>query len=52
MGLRPRDFWAMSIPEWRAAAAGFQARSGRRSIPPLARADLDSLLERYPDKTP
>jgi uncharacterized phage protein (TIGR02216 family) len=52
MGLSPRDFWAMTLPEWRAAAAGFQARVGRRHAPPLARAELDDLMQRYPDKRP
>jgi len=49
MGLSPRDFWAMSLAEWRAAAAGFQARRGRRHVAPLARAELDDLMQRYPD---
>jgi Phage tail assembly chaperone protein, TAC len=50
MGLRPRDFWAMSLPEWRAACAGFSARFGRRRVPPLGRAELAQLIETYPDK--
>jgi uncharacterized phage protein (TIGR02216 family) len=52
MGLAPRDFWAMSVAEWRAAVAGFRARGGRRNGAPLARAELDDLIERYPDKRP
>jgi uncharacterized phage protein (TIGR02216 family) len=52
MGLAPRVFWAMSVPEWRAAVAGFAARGGRRIVSPLARAELDGLIERYPDKKP
>jgi hypothetical protein len=52
MGLDPRVFWAMSVPEWRAAVAGFAARSRRRNVAPLARAELEHLIERYPDKKP
>jgi hypothetical protein len=52
MGLSPRDFWAMSLPEWRAATAGFQARSGRRGTTPLGRAEFERLRETYPDGKP
>jgi uncharacterized phage protein (TIGR02216 family) len=47
MRMRPRDFWAMTIPEWNAAVAGFQAAHGITA--PLARADLDRLMQNYPD---
>ena len=50
MGLSPRDFWAMSLPEWRAAAAGFAARRGRKPAPPLGRAEFETLMARYPDE--
>jgi len=50
MGLDPRVFWAMSVPEWRAAVAGFGARGGRRNVAPLGRAELDRLIESYPDR--
>jgi len=48
MRLPPQQFWAMSIPEWRAAVAGFQNRKGARATP-LARSDFEALMERYPD---
>lgn len=51
MGLSPRDFWAMSLPEWRAASAGFLARRGRKPAPPLGRGEFDVLHARYPDDT-
>jgi uncharacterized phage protein (TIGR02216 family) len=52
MGLPPRVFWAMSLPEWRAAVAGFQARRGIKPAPPLGRDEFDALMARYPDGTP
>jgi hypothetical protein len=46
MRLAPRDFWALSLPEWRALC---EAR-----FPPapavLSRGGLDELLCLYPDK--
>ncbi len=45
MRLSPRTFWALSLPEWRAAIAG---RLPPRAAP-LARADLETLMQRYPD---
>ncbi|HTQ15687.1 MAG TPA: phage tail assembly chaperone [Rhizomicrobium sp.] len=51
MGLSPRDFWAMSLPEWRAAVAGFRRRRGHAPSPPLARAEFDALMARFPDET-
>ncbi|HEY2069830.1 MAG TPA: phage tail assembly chaperone [Rhizomicrobium sp.] len=48
--MAPRDFWAMSLPEWRAAVAGFGARRGVRPAP-LSRAEFETLLSRYPDGT-
>jgi uncharacterized phage protein (TIGR02216 family) len=47
MGLSPRDFWALSLPEWRALTGAFAARHGVAA--PLARADLESLMKAYPD---
>jgi uncharacterized phage protein (TIGR02216 family) len=49
MGLSPRTFWAMSLPEWRAAICGFQNARGIRAAAPLARKDLEALMELYPD---
>jgi hypothetical protein len=45
MRLEPRVFWAMSLCEWRAAVEG---RLPRRA-PPLARAELESLMKEHPD---
>jgi len=45
MRLSPRDFWALSLPEWRAlCAACFPG-----SPAPMTRGDLDTLLSLYPD---
>jgi uncharacterized phage protein (TIGR02216 family) len=49
MGLAPETFWRMSLTEWRASVRGFQARRGARAAAPLARCELDDLMERYPD---
>ncbi|MGH6872639.1 MAG: phage tail assembly chaperone [Rhizomicrobium sp.] len=51
MGLSPRVFWEMSLPEWRAAVAGFLGRRGVATAP-LARAELEALAQRYPDERP
>lgn len=45
MRLEPRVFWAMSLPEWRAAVAG---RAPRRAMP-LARGDLERMMKEFPD---
>jgi hypothetical protein len=47
MGVRPRDFWALSLPEWRALCDARlpAARAG------LNRNTLDQLLLLHPDKT-
>jgi len=41
-------FWSMSLCEWRAAVNGFARRSSRAA--PLARADLEQLMQMYPDR--
>jgi uncharacterized phage protein (TIGR02216 family) len=41
--LKPRDFWALSLPEWRAML------NPQRSAPSLARADLETLMKAHPD---
>jgi len=45
MKLCPREFWALSLPEWRVLCqARFpEARAG------LRRAELDRLLKEHPD---
>ena len=48
MRITPRDFWAMSLCEWRACLRGFQNMRGPRAVP-LARHELEDLMERYPD---
>jgi uncharacterized phage protein (TIGR02216 family) len=42
--LLPRDFWAMSLPEWRAALSRLPKRAA-----PLARSGLEQLMKEYPD---
>jgi len=51
MGLAPETFWAMTLPEWRAASNGFFARPGARGVPPLDRARLTALMRAHPDRT-
>ena len=48
MRLSPKTFWAMSLPEWRAATNGFSGANVRRATP-LARAGLAVLMQRFPD---
>jgi len=45
MRLPPRDFWALSLPEWRALC---DARFPRAAAA-MTRRDLDALLSSYPD---
>jgi uncharacterized phage protein (TIGR02216 family) len=45
MRLSPETFWRMSLPEWRAAASAFAPKRT-----PLARAGLEDLMQRFPDK--
>jgi hypothetical protein len=45
MRLAPAIFWAMSIPEWRAAIA---ARGSRRAAP-LARGEFARMMKEHPD---
>nr|WP_272906882.1 phage tail assembly chaperone [Hyphobacterium sp. SN044] len=42
MGISPRDFWQLSLREWRMLTAP----AGRA---PLGRAELDALRARFPD---
>jgi uncharacterized phage protein (TIGR02216 family) len=41
--LAPRDFWALSLPEWRALL------NPKGVMPSLARADLETLMKAHPD---
>ncbi|HEY1632983.1 MAG TPA: phage tail assembly chaperone [Rhizomicrobium sp.] len=52
MRLPPQTFWAMSLPEWRAAVSGFQARRGINPAPHLGRDEFAALMARYPDGKP
>jgi hypothetical protein len=47
MRLGPRDFWALSLPEWRALC---DARLPRAAAA-MTRGDLDTLLSQHPDQT-
>jgi len=42
MKLAPRDFWSLSLVEWRAMTAP-------RAAPALSRGELETLMQRYPD---
>ncbi|MCR9128830.1 MAG: phage tail assembly chaperone [Alphaproteobacteria bacterium] len=45
LGLRPDDFWALTLAEWRALTAPEPWSA------PLSRGDLDDLLAAHPDLT-
>lgn len=45
LGLSPREFWRMSVTEWRAALG--QGREGA-----LTRSELDALVKEHPDARP
>lgn len=45
LGIAPREFWQLSLIEWRALAGG-------RDAEPLSRRALQILMADYPDKTP
>ena len=49
MRLTPQSFWAMSLPEWRACIGGYRNARAVPAAVPLARRELDALMERYPD---
>lgn len=49
MGLAPRDFWATSFREWLAAMEGFRELHGGAGTEPMTRAQLEDLMNRYPD---
>jgi uncharacterized phage protein (TIGR02216 family) len=42
--LAPATFWAMSLPEWRAALSRLPKRTA-----PLARAGLEQMMKEFPD---
>lgn len=48
MGIRPADFWGVSLKEWRLMIEG----SGSASCPAfegMGRGELEALLAKYPD---
>jgi uncharacterized phage protein (TIGR02216 family) len=51
MGLALRDFWSMTMPEFRAALDGWMEARGGRNRPSAAitRAELDDMMRRFPD---
>ncbi len=50
MGVTPRDFWAMSLKEWAAAAEGFAEFNGGTAAPGVGRAEFEALKRRFPDR--
>lgn len=49
MGLAPGTFWAMTLVEWNAAVAGWQARHMPRAVTPMKRGELTELMKAHPD---
>ena len=49
MRLSPSIFWAMTLPEWNAAVAGWQARHMPRAVTPLPRSEFEALMKAHPD---
>tara|TARA_B000000609_G_C24182148_1_gene359722 strand:- start:250 stop:399 length:150 start_codon:yes stop_codon:yes gene_type:complete len=49
MGIRPDDFWNMSLQEFHAALNGFAEFHSSGKPPPLNKDELEDLMERYPD---
>jgi Phage tail assembly chaperone protein, TAC len=52
MGMRPKDFWNMTLIEWRAALSGFAERKAGRmpAAYALNGAELATLMLRFPDE--
>ena len=49
MGMRPMDFWDLSPREMYLAIKGFKQFNGANKEKPMDRAELDDLMELYPD---
>ena len=49
IGLPPETFWNMSIYEFYSALEGFKEFNTDQSKKPLTKAQLEDLMERYPD---
>lgn len=50
LGLGPRDFWRLTLPELAAAARGAGLAGDEAGA--MTRAKLDLLAERFPDRRP
>jgi len=48
--LSPNQFWAMTPRELNAAFVAISARNG--ALAPLKRAELEQLMDQFPDKEP
>ena len=49
MNMRPIDFWDLSPREMYLAIRGFKQFNGVNKEKPMDRAELDDLMELYPD---
>lgn len=51
MGIAPSEFWAMTMPEFRAAYDGWLLITGRRHAAAAfpSRTEIDELMARFPD---
>lgn len=49
LGMRPKDYWDLSLHEFYAATEGFKEFNSGGKPAPLSRSELDELMERYPD---
>lgn len=49
MRMRPDDFWNMSLIEWGDAIAGLAEKNGSRPSEGMTSAELEELMEQYPD---
>jgi len=47
--LAPRDFWGMTLREFRAAQDGLAGRTSRSGRRGMSRERLAELMEKYPD---
>tara|TARA_B100000282_G_scaffold286650_1_gene253407 strand:+ start:275 stop:445 length:171 start_codon:yes stop_codon:yes gene_type:complete len=47
--ISPNVFWNMSFPEFYSAVQGWQEANGVDQIKPATKADVEQLMDRYPD---
>ena len=50
IGLSPKEFWDMSIPEISFAVNGFSEFNGSSKDKPMSKDELDNLMELNPDE--